>query len=550
MTVARWGFVVAATMASTLVVRDAAAAVPSTVAVVEIDDRNALSADVRAHLSTHLRAELARDGTSVVAVAGDGPALRAVAPAALVTTIVVVGRRFVLVAQIRDLETQAVIAEGRGEVDVPQGVSPERRLRAALIDISAQLRGDLPNGQLRAAPPGDDDPEAPPPAPEPSAPPPEPEPEAPNRYAIHPGVTARAGRFVGLLEIALATNDTRRAYTPIQLAGWKNRVGTFVGALQLSLRQNRADEEFVGATQVSLVDNDAVRFVGLAQIAPRNDVASFTGVGQVGLLNMVGEGADGSDVRYVGLAQVGAVNVHHHDVYTLAQVGATNLGGRATMNAGASLSVATLHMDGDVRAGLQGGVVALTGGDFSGIVQAGALAGTLRGFYGIAQVGLVSYVGNNLYREVFGFSVDNSENDRESFHGVVQAGAFAMVDHDVRALAQLGALATYVDEDAYALAQLGLVNYVGHSFYGVAQVGALNLSDEVSAPFELGVVSYVGHDFYGGSFGAVNLARRVHGAQIGVVNVCERLYGVQIGLVNFAEKNGILPVMPVLNLGF
>jgi len=538
--------------------RDAEAAVPGTVAVVELEDpRGGLSAESRARLSTHLRVELGRGGTSVVAVAGNGPALKAVAPAALVTTLVVVGRRFVLVAELRDLETQAVLAQARGEVDVPEGVSPERHLRSALTDLTAQLRGELPPGQLRPLPPGEDSPPEPSPDPvepepvEPVEPAPVPVPRDENHYAIQPGVFARAARFTGLLQVSLATNHADEHYGPLQLAGWRNEAGTFVGALQLSLRQNKIDEEFYGIAQVSLLNNDAVGFTGVAQLGPRNDARSFTGVGQVGLLNMVGDGdRGGDDERYFGLVQAGVVNVHHHPVYTLAQGGLAALGGRAPMNAGVSVSAASLLLDGSFFGGAQLGAVTLTGNDFTGLVQAGALAGTMRTFSGLAQIGLVAYVGNNLYREIFGVHVENRDNDHETFRGLVQAGALAMTDHELRALLHVGAIGTYVDTDAYALAQVGTVNYVGKSFYGFAQLGGANLVDEFSGFLQAGLVSYTGRDFYGGQIGVVNLARRAHGVQIGLLNVSEKLYGVQLGLVNVASDNGLLPITGLANVGF
>ena len=544
-------------LAGVLAPRTAEAAIPGTVAVVELEDaRGGLAPDARARLSTHLRTLLGQTGVTVIAVAGAGPALKAVAPAALVTSLVVVGRRFVLVAEMRDLETQAVLAQARGEVDVPEGVSPERRLRAALTDITAQLRGEIPQGQLRPVPPGDDEPESPegPIEPEPPQPPDdptpvEPEPTAKNRYAFQPGLFARAARFTGLMQLSLVTNEADEHYGPLQLAGWRNTAGTFVGALQLSLRQNKIDQEFYGLTQVSLFDNDARGFTGLIQLAPRNDVENLTGVGQIGLLNMVGEGDSGSDARYAGVVQAGLVNVHHRDVYTLAQVGLGNLGGRANMTAGVSIGAASLFPDGDFTGGLQAGAVSLTGRDFSGLVQVGALAGTMRTFSGVLQLGVVSYVGNNLYRELLGFNIDNSENEREDFRGLAQAGVVSLTDDDFRGVLQVGALGNLVGRDAFALAQVAPGNFIDKGFYGLTQIGAVNIVDGFAGLFQVGIVSYAGRDLYGTQLGAVNLARHANGVQIGVVNVTDRLRGLQLGLLNISSEGG-LPVTGIANLGF
>jgi hypothetical protein len=529
------------------------AAMPDTVAVAEIDDsRGALAVDLRMRLSTHLRTQLAQGGLHVVAVAGVGPALRAVAPAALVTTLVVVGQRYVLIAELRDLETQAVLARGRGQLDVPSGVSPERRVREALTDIAAQLRGAFPEGQLRDVGPDPD--EAPiEPIPDPNVPEPDPEPDpgpdTKNRYAVQFGLDARAARFSGLVQMSLFTNHADAIQAPLQLAGWKNHAGTFFGGLQFALRDSAADDTFYGLFQTALVTTHANDFVGGLQISAKNDARSFTGLGQLGLANVVDEEHRGSDGRFVGVGQLGVLNVHHKDVYTALQLGLGNLGGKATLHAGASLGVADLAVDGDFTGGVQASAVSIVGRDFSGLVQAGVLAGTLRTFSGVLQVGVVSYVGNNLYREVLGVHVDNGENDREDFRGLVQVGVASITDDDFRGLFQLGALGNLVGRDSMAFAAVAPMNYVDHDFYGFAQVGGLNVVRSFSGLAQLGVVSYAAHEVNGAQAGVVNLAEEVNGLQLGLVNATSRLRGVQLGAVNLSSHGG-LPVTGILNLGF
>jgi len=538
-----------------LVPSGAHAAMPDTVAVAELEDsRGALAVDLRMRLSTHLRAQLAQGGLHVVAVAGVGPALRAVAPAALVTTLVVVGQRYVLIAELRDLETQAVLARGRGQLDVPPGVSPERRVREALTDIAAQLRGALPEGQLRDVGPDPDeapiepvpDPNVPEPEPVPV---PEPEPDAKNRYAVQFGLDARAARFSGLMQMSLFTNQADAIHAPLQLAGWKNQAGSFFGGLQFALRDSTVDDTFYGILQTAVVTTHANDFVGGLQISAKNDAGSFTGLGQLGLANVVDEEHRGGEGRFVGVGQLGVLNVHHRDVYTALQLGLGNLGGKATLHAGASLGVADLAVDGDFTGGVQASAVSIVGRDFSGLVQAGVMSGTLRTFSGVLQVGVVSYVGNNLYREVFGVHIDNGENDREDFRGLVQAGVASITDDDFRGVVQVGALGNLVGRDSMAFAQVATVNFVDHDFYGFAQVGGLNVVRSFSGVAQLGAVSYAAQEVNGAQVGVVNIANEINGLQIGLVNATERLRGVQLGAVNLSSHGG-LPVTGIFNLGF
>lgn len=53
----------------------------------------------------------------------------------------------------------------------------------------------------------------------------------------------------------------------------------------------------------------------------------------------------------------------------------------------------------------------------------------------------------------------------------------------------------------------------------------------------------------GFQIGAFNRAKEVRGFQIGIVNVADKVHGVQIGLINI-NHGGLLPVFPVINMGF
>ena len=552
---------------------EAEAALPSSVAVVEVDDaRRGLSDDARARLSTHLRAEVGRSGVTVIAVAGTGPALSAVASSALVTTITFVGRRLVVVGEVRDLETRTIVAQGRAELDVPANRTPESVTRALLTDLVAQLRGEIAVGTVRPLPPPDEAPEPaepvePVPPDEPPPPPPdEPKPRAQDRHVLHAGLEAEADTFAGVAELGLATSTAEAFYGGFQLGGWRTEARTFVGGLAFAVRKNTALEAFYGLAQLSLVGNEAREMVGLVQVAPRNDAGGFVGLGQLGLLNMAAVEDDSRDssLTHVALARVGLGNVTHDDTYLGLELGLGNLGGHAHAHSLAHVAVANLFPEGDVTTGAQLSAVSIVGKDFTGGVQVGVLAGTLGTFSGLGQVGVVSYVGNNLYREVFGIHVDNGDNDHETFRGIVQAGAFSMVDHDFRGALQTAGLATFVDHKAYAFAQVAPLNYVGKHFYGVAQVGALNLTDRFTGAFQIGVASYVDKDLVGVQLGAADLAQRMKGAQVGVfnlaavakgvqvgvVNVTGRLEGLQIGLVNYAKEGGLLSVTPIANVGF
>jgi hypothetical protein len=159
----------------------------------------------------------------------------------------------------------------------------------------------------------------------------------------------------------------------------------------------------------------------------------------------------------------------------------------------------------------------------------------VRTFSGLAQIGVINYVGNNLYREIFGFSIDNEHADKENFQGFAQLGAVNLTDGGFFGALQVAALANLV-YDFHGFAQIAPAgNYVNHRFYGFTQIGAVNAADEFTGAAQIGVVNWS--------------SRRTRGAQIGLFNSSKRLQGVQLGLVNVAEEGG-LPVTPLMNLGW
>lgn len=89
--------------------------------------------------------------------------------------------------------------------------------------------------------------------------------------------------------------------------------------------------------------------------------------------------------------------------------------------------------------------------------------------------------------------------------------------------------------------------------YGLQLAGAFNSNHGKSTIIGLALApfgNYAPQGTIGGvEVGLINRAKRVFGVQIGVVNVAEEVHGLQLGLVN-VNKNGPLPVLPVMNFGF
>ena len=87
--------------------------------------------------------------------------------------------------------------------------------------------------------------------------------------------------------------------------------------------------------------------------------------------------------------------------------------------------------------------------------------------------------------------------------------------------------------------QYGLANYA-ESFFGL-QDGYLNCAGDFS-----------GVQCGGFLFLCVNIAYgKVEGCQLGLLNYAQEMtFGVQIGVLNIIARNGMLPVLPIINGGF
>ena len=87
--------------------------------------------------------------------------------------------------------------------------------------------------------------------------------------------------------------------------------------------------------------------------------------------------------------------------------------------------------------------------------------------------------------------------------------------------------------------QYGLANYA-ESFFGL-QDGYLNCAGDFSGVQCGGFLFLCANIAYG----------KVEGCQLGLLNYAQEMSGgVQIGLLNIIARNGMLPVMPILNGGF
>lgn len=535
----------------------ARAELPSSVAVVSIDDRSgSLAPPVASRLSSHFRQRLSgSQRIEVIAAAGSSSALKAVAKAVLVTTVNLSNGRYLVVVEVRDLETGNVVAHAAGSFAPPPAPLLEPRLREALDDLVAQLGGTMAEGQLRDVPleslapvnevvPPPDVP--PPPPPPPPDEPNEPEP-GPRKRIVQLGYDTEAASFVGLFQASAYRNRADDFVGLFQLATWANDSGDFKGIFAFGLAGNESTGSFRGVAQLGLAKNVAHDFVGLVQFGGMNRASSFHGGLQLGVVNSAE--ANDHDASFVGLGQVGLVGASSVESYSLVRAALFQGASRRTTHVVLGIAPADMAFESSVVGGAQLGAVAYAGRDFDGGLQLGVLAGTARTFSGIAQVGLVAYTGNNLYREIFGQSIDNGDNDLETFRGVVQAGAVSLTDHDFEGVLQLGALGNLVGGSFSGVAQVGLGNYVERRASAAIQLAGLNVVDDFSGAAQIGVVDYVDQEMVGAQLGAVNLAHRVTGAQVGLFNHTDDLRGVQLGVVNVSGHGG-LPVTGIFNLGF
>lgn len=573
----------------------------STAALVPFTDpARELSAELRRRLHSHALEVLSQAGAFPLVVA-DGPprALRVVAQRVVLMRLTQGNGRRGLDVLLIELDTTRLV--GRGYVELPEGAG-DHFLVAALDDALAQLLGRAP--LATAAPPlppealryepapaqiaAPEEPAIPVPPPNLYLPPPPPPPQPPTTYALFPeealpesgvgldlGVEAEVGDFVGVAQLGLVSAAAERPVTLVQLAGFRAEAGSFRGLLQLGPGEARATTSFVGGLQLSFSRAEARDFRGLGQVALVETEALGTFVGGLRLalgrnagheVVALGEvGAWNATERFTGAVQLGLWNgAESGETVAAAQLGFISDPGH--FMGGVQLGVASVtHFDGfqglaqvgvyayDFEAPFTGvlqlGAAARVGADFRGGFQLGGLAHTEGTFSGIAQVGVISYVGNNLVREIFGDSASNVPNDVEDFQGVLQLGAVTLTDSDFRGVLQAGLL-TGTGESFEGFAQLGLFNYVETDFDGVLQLAPVNYVDEAfTGLFQLGLASFA-HRARGAQVGALlNVADHLSGLQVGLVNYAGQLRGLQLGLVNLSDEGG-LPVSPIANLGF
>jgi len=106
---------------------------------------------------------------------------------------------------------------------------------------------------------------------------------------------------------------------------------------------------------------------------------------------------------------------------------------------------------------------------------------------------------------------------------------------------QVNLLANIVRDRADAV-QVSLYNHAG-SLSGV-QAGLMNVTG-------YGALGYDTRLMFSAcvQLGILNVANDLRGVQVGIVNQADMLYGFQIGLVNVI-KSGVVPFMPIVNIGF
>ena len=146
----------------------------------------------------------------------------------------------------------------------------------------------------------------------------------------------------------------------------------------------------------------------------------------------------------------------------------------------------------------------------------------------------------------------------------LRLGILASRHHNVLFLSASG-LVDLATGDVNGVEVAGLCNHIGKSS-GVFQVaGVVNSVDGDFAGVQVaGVYNAVNAKAVGASVAAFNRAEAMEGLQVGVFNRAKALSGVQVGVVNLVEdgseciqlglvnvmRDGIYPVMPVMNIGF
>lgn len=310
-----------------------------------------------------------------------------------------------------------------------------------------------------------------------------------NAYLIHLGFDATAHTTYGLFEFAFYRNRTARVRAPFQI----------------SLFENNADD-FVGLAQLGIV-NRAGQFRGLLQLGWTNETwdDSFALV-QWGVTSLTRS-------KHLGLLQVAAVNTVAGTQTTLLQAGAVNLGRPGSATRG-GFQLGAYNRTHDVHLG----------------VQAGLYNRVDRSFKGLFQVGLANRIG-------------------EEFFGLFQIGALNWADSG-GGITGVELAAVNIKKgrgDATVLLEVGVVANWVEDFNGVQLASILNRADEF-AGLQVSAGFNGAEEMSGVQVGLVNYADEVYGVQIGALNSCKKLRGVQLGLINRSRRGG-LPFMLGANIG-
>lgn len=146
----------------------------------------------------------------------------------------------------------------------------------------------------------------------------------------------------------------------------------------------------------------------------------------------------------------------------------------------------------------------------------------------------------------------------------LRLGILAARHHNVLFLSASG-LVDLATGDVNGIEVAGLCNHIGKSSGAFQVAGVLNSVDGDFVGVQVaGVYNAVNANAAGMSVAAFNRAETMEGLQVGVFNRAQALSGVQVGVVNLVEdgseciqlglvnvmRDGIYPVMPVLNIGF
>lgn len=136
-------------------------------------------------------------------------------------------------------------------------------------------------------------------------------------------------------------------------------------------------------------------------------------------------------------------------------------------------------------------------------------------------------------------------------HNVLFLSASGLVDlatGDVNGI-EVAGLCNHIGKSSGAFQVAGVVNSVDGDFVGVQVAGVYNAVNANAAGMSVAAFNRA-ETMEGLQVGVFNRARALSGVQVGVVNLVEDgSECIQLGLVN-VMRDGIYPVMPVLNIGF